>query len=613
VERTRDFCGFCHDSFPLFAVFEFLGSSEGKCARIISMQKRWRILEPATMLPPDAFPERHPVLTRLLANRGITDAFQAEAFLNPDFETGIHDPFRFARMTDAVARLFAALEKGERITVHGDYDADGVTGSTVVITVLRELERRVDPVRSSSHIDWYIPHRDKEGYGLRKETVQILKDRGTSLLITVDCGIACVDEIALAKEQGIETIVLDHHQFGETLPDGYLIHPRLPGESYPFEHLAAVGVSWKFSCALIEEARRRGMEIPAGWEKWLLDLVSIATVTDMVPLVGENRVLLTYGLKVLNKTRRRGLRTLVDAARMKGDLTAETIGFSIGPRINAAGRMDHAELALKLMLAENDEDASRLAFDLEQCNRNRQKAVEKMMEHAETLVPSQSDDAAIVLWNADWSPALVGLVAGRYLERTGKPVIAIGKHGAQWIGSGRSPSAFDITEAMKRIGDGILTRAGGHAQACGFSFVNDEDAARLAERLKADAASHLNAEDLVPELSIDASVDLDEIDWRLVEAVERLEPYGMGNPRPTFVSRELEVMESGLVGSSGSHLRFTARGKSGRSQKFIAFKLGPRLSELQTGKRVDVVYDVGVNEWNGRREIQCKVIDLKTA
>jgi single-stranded-DNA-specific exonuclease len=292
-----------------------------------------------------------------LANRGITDALEAEAFLNPDFETGIHDPFKFARMKDAVARVFAAIESKERITVHGDYDADGVTGSTVVISVLRELERKMDPTREASLIDYYIPHRDKEGYGLRMATVDILKERGTSLIITVDCGIACVDEVALAKTYGIETIVLDHHEFGEKLPDGFLIHPRLPGESYPFEFLAAVGVSWKFSCAVIAEARSRGLDFPPGWEKWLLDLVSIATVTDMVPLVGENRVLLTYGLKVLNKTRRRGLLRLVEAARGKGELTSESIGFGIGPRINAAGRMEHAEIALKLMLAEEEEDA----------------------------------------------------------------------------------------------------------------------------------------------------------------------------------------------------------------------------------------------------------------
>lgn len=574
------------------------------------MHKRWRILEPATALPPEAFPGKHPVLATLLANRGITDAFEAESFLNPDFETGIHDPFRFARMADAVARVFAAFEAKEHITVHGDYDADGVTGSTLVITVLRELNTRLHGGEKGATIDHYIPHRDKEGYGLHRNTVDVLRERGTNLLITVDCGIACVDEIALAKTHGIETIVLDHHQFGDTLPDGYLIHPRLPGESYPFEHLAAVGVSWKFACGLLIEARRRGMDISEGWEKWLLDLVSIATVTDMVPLVGENRVLLTYGLKVLNKTRRLGLRTLVDAARSKGELNSESIGFSIGPRINAAGRMDHAELALTLLLAETDEDASRLAFELEQCNRARQKAVEKMMDRAQEMAESQERDSALVFWNSDWSPALVGLVAGRFLERTGKPVIAIGKHGSQWIGSGRSPAVYDITEAIKRAGDGMLTRSGGHVQACGFSFPEDDHAPMLSERLKADAAARLSAEDLIPERLIDAEIVLDEIDWRLVEAVETLEPYGMGNPRPVFVSRQLEIVDSGLVGSTGAHLRFSARSQGGRVQKFIGFKFGSRLEEMKPGTRVDVVYDIGVNEWNGRRDIQCKVVDI---
>lgn len=574
------------------------------------MQKRWRILEPTNVLAPEAFPDMHPVGTTLLANRGITDALEAEAFMNPDFETGIHDPFKFARMKDAVARLFKAIESKERITVHGDYDADGVTGSTVVISVLRELERKIDPSRETSLVDYYIPHRDKEGYGLRLATVDILKERGTSLIITVDCGIACVNEIALAKTYGIETIVLDHHEFGEILPDGFLIHPRLPGESYPFEFLAAVGVSWKFSCAVITEARSRGLDFPPGWEKWLLDLVSIATVTDMVPLVGENRVLLTYGLKVLNKTRRRGLLRLVEAARGKGELTSESIGFGIGPRINAAGRMDHAELALKLMLAEDEEDASTLAFALEQCNKNRQKAVEGMMKQAEVMLSERDHPSILVLWHPEWSPALVGLVAGRYMERTGKPVIAYGKHGEHWIGSGRSPSGYNITDAVKRVGEGILTRSGGHAQACGFSFVKDEDAEVFAKRLQEDAASRLKTEDLVPELPVDAEIVLDDIDWRLVSTVERLEPYGMGNAKPVFASKNLEVVDVGLVGSTGSHLRFTGRSNSGRTQKFIAFKFGDRVEELKIGSRVDVVYDIGINEWNGRREIQCKVVDF---
>lgn len=576
------------------------------------MTKRWRILRAEKTLPPEAFSDLHPVATTLFAHRGITELAGAEAFMNPDWETGIHDPFLFSRMDDAVTRVFLAIGHGERITIHGDYDADGVTGSTVVITTLREICAKLG--KDPALIDFYIPHRDKEGYGLHRGTVELLKERGTSLIITVDCGIACVDEVALAKTAGIDTIVLDHHQFGESLPDGLLIHPRLPGEPYPFEHLAAVGVSWKFSCAILSEARTRGLDIPDGWEKWLLDLVSIATVTDMVPLVGENRVLLTYGLKVLNKTRRPGLKMLVDASgRTMGELNSEAIGFSLGPRINAAGRMDHAVLALRLMLAETEEDATALAAELERRNRERQKAVEGMMAHAERMAEEQSDASALVLFSDAWSPALVGLVAGKFMERTGKPCLGIGKHGDVWIGSGRSPSAYDITDAMRRVGEGLLTRVGGHPQACGFSFTQDGHAALLAKKLQEDAAERLTADDLVPELLIDADLELDDVDWRLVDTVGRFEPYGIGNTRPLFVSRGLEVADVGLVGSQGNHVRCTLRAPSGRAQRFIGFKFGPRLDELAVGNRVDVVYDVGVNEWNGRRDIQCRLIDCRAS
>lgn len=589
--------------------------------------KRWRILEPEKTLSSEAFSSFHPIVTTLLANRGIADALEAEAFLNPDWETGVHDPFLFSGMNDAVARTFRAIENGERITVHGDYDADGVTGSTVVITTLREIEKKcrvpsseyrvtsnseLGTRNSVTRIDFYIPHRDKEGYGLHRETVGILKERGTSLIITVDCGIACVAEIALAKERGIDAIILDHHQFGDELPAAHLIHPLIPNETYPFKHLAAVGVAWKFSCALIAEARRRGLDFPLGWEKWLLDLVSIATVTDMVPLVGENRVLMKYGLMVLNKTRRHGLRTLVHASgRTLGELDSESIGFSLGPRINAAGRMEHATLALNLLLSESEAEATTFAQQLEQCNRLRQKTVEGMMEVASSKQQVARDGNIVVLWDAAWSPALVGLVAGKIMERTGKPCVAVGKHGSQWIGSGRSPSFYDITQAMRRSGEGILTRVGGHPQACGFSFVDDAHASILAERLKQDAAERLNGEDLSPILSIDAELTLEDIDWRLIETVNRFEPFGIGNTRPAFLSRNLTIVDAGLVGSQGNHVRCTLRSPNGRAQRFIGFKFGSRLEEFTVGNHLDVVYDVGVNEWNGRREIQCKLVDVR--
>lgn len=595
------------------------------------MKKRWRILNPDSTLPSELFPDLHPVAVRLLANRKITEAQAAEDFLNPDWETGIHDPFSFSRMGEAVARTFTALEKGERITVHGDYDADGVTGSAVVITTLREIEKQLgtqhfpppaEPrlrlqmekcggAELGTLIDYYIPHRDKEGYGLHPETVEIFKQRGTNLIITVDCGIACSREIALAKNYGIETVVLDHHQLGDELPAACLVHPKIPGEIYPFEHLAAVGVAWKFACALLAEARQRGLRIGAGYEKWLLDLVSIATVTDMVPLVGENRVLMKYGLKVLNKTRRIGLRSLIEiAGRKLGSLDTESIGFSLGPRINAAGRMDHATLALRLILSETPEESATLVVALERCNRERQRRVEIMMEEADRQIAGQAEDRAHVLWSPQWQPALVGLVAGKMLERTGRPCVCVGKHEGIWIGSGRSISSYDISDAMRRLGDGLLKRVGGHAQACGFSFDADEYAPLLADRIRADAATRLSAADLVPELVIDAELDLTEIDWRLVDTLARFEPYGIANPRPLFVTRGLDVVEIGLVGRQGNHLRCTLRSPSGMAQRFIGFKLGPRLNDLTLGKRVDVVYDVGVNEWNGRRDIQCKMVDF---
>ncbi|MFZ2803746.1 MAG: single-stranded-DNA-specific exonuclease RecJ [Patescibacteria group bacterium] len=582
------------------------------------MQKRW-VLAETKEVPMEAalqsfFGERqvHPAVTRILVNRGVTKADELEAFFDPSWEKGIHDPFLFSHMQEAVDRLFRAIENGERVTVHGDYDADGVTGSAVVITVLREIEQRIHPSQPTK-IDFYIPHRDKEGYGLHPATVEELKQRGTSVIVTVDCGIACPVEIAQAKALGIDTVVVDHHQFGDVLPDAILIHPKLPGESYPFPHLAAVGVAFKLACGLLVEAKKRNLGIPDGWEKWLLDFVSIATVTDMVQIVGENRVLETFGLKVLNKTRRPGMRKLIEAAGCTfGEITSESVAFSIGPRINAAGRMDHASLALAAMLAESEEEAAICVSALENCNRDRQKATTKMMAQAEEQRGEvAADEKIVVLWSENWSPSLVGLVAGRYLDKTGKPVVAIGKHGSRWVGSGRSFSSYDITEAMKQSGEGILTHVGGHVQACGFSFPEDAPFDELVSRLRAHAAKQLSTDELAPLLPVDAEIALEEIDWLLVDSLNALEPLGEGNKRPVFLSRGLEVVSCDLVGSTGTHARCLLRGPSGKTMKFMGFKFGSRIDELTFGKKIDVAFDVGINAWNGRREIQCKLVDVR--
>ncbi len=582
-----------------------------------AMQKRWIIPE-SRELPTGAgvasylgMADVPPAILRILANRGFEGDGDLAAFLHPSWDTGIHDPFLFSHMEEATERLFTALENGERITVHGDYDADGVTGSAVIITTLRAIAKQTG---SAATIDSYIPHRDKEGYGLNPTSVRSLKERGTQLIITVDCGIANVDEIALARSLGMDVIVVDHHTFGDDLPNGILIHPKLPGEAYPFPHLAAVGVAWKLASALVARAAGRNIELTPGFEKWLLDFVSIATVTDMVPIIGENRVLETYGLTVLNKTRRPGLRKLIEVSGYApGTLTTESVAFGLGPRINAAGRMDHASLALRLLLAETEDEATELAGEIEAKNRERQKATARIMTEAEKQLEKMAGAPALAFWSTAWPPALVGLVAGRFLDRTGKPAIAIGRHGDRWVGSGRSFAAYDITEAMKRAGKDLLEHVGGHVQACGFSWSGDIPPDVLCDALIADAQERLAGADLRPTLEIDATLEIDELGEPLVAALDQMEPFGIGNPKPLFISRDLEVVSRDLVGAKQDHVRCVLRAPSGRHAKFIGFKFGPRVDELSFGQHLDVVYDVGINEWNGRRDVQCKLVDIRKA
>lgn len=574
-----------------------------------AMPKRWVFPESAPQDFVRSISDVHAIVPQLLWNRGIRSKDEVPPFFTPSFDQGIHDPFLFSHMKSAVDRLLGALTSGESITVFGDYDADGITGSTVLITTLRAIEKRDDV----SYVSSYIPHRDKEGYGLQMAAVELLAERGTKVIVTVDCGIACVNEIARARELGMDVIVVDHHQFGDVLPDGILIHPSLPNETYPFKSLAAVGVAWKLASALVREARTRGIDILESFEHWLLDLVSIATITDIVPLIGENRVLEHYGLRALNKTKRPGLSALIERAGLtRGLINARDIGFAIGPRINAAGRMEHASVALDLLLAETENRATDLAQRLEDLNRMRQQATLVMMKQAEEMLEKAVKDTRLhVLWHETWSPALVGLVAGRIADRYGMPAVAIGKHGDQWIGSGRSFPAYDITAAVKRVGDGLLTRSGGHIQACGFALAEDRHVPTFAGRLREDAETNVRTEDMGPTLEIDANLGLDQADWRLVETLKTFAPFGCGNPEPIFVANGVRIVSSGIVGSTGKHLRFAGVDASGRVQKFIAFNFGDRLPDASRDALVDVAFNLGENEWNGRKEIQCKVVDFK--
>ena len=575
-------------------------------------ERIWREAEPAPLDWRSAF-KGSPVLAQLLWNRGIRTQEEAELFLAPSWESGRHDAHAFRHLDQALELVIDMLGRGERIVVHGDYDADGVTGSTVLITTLREIERCLDGARAESCVTSYIPHRDKEGYGLHERTVSTLAEQGVKLIITVDCGIASVAEIAKARALGIPVIVVDHHEFGEVLPDGLLIHPGLPEETYPFRHLAAVGVSFKFAEALLQRARERGCDIPVGWEKWLLDLVAIATVTDMVSLTGENRVLERFGLKVLNKTRRPGLLALMEEANLQpGKIDTEAIGFMIGPRINAAGRMDHASLALKLMLAESIEEARVYAKELERCNTRRQDVSRKMSEEVKKYL-EKGYGSAIFFWDEAWSPALVGLVAGRVHDQTARPTFLMGYCEGQWIGSGRGPVGFNVAEAMRTVGDGILTRVGGHAQACGFALRDASLLPELRDRLEKYTKERFDAERARPALAIDASIALRELSWETWEELQAMEPFGQGNPRPTFIAKRILMTRAERFGGGDRHARFVFIDENGRSWRGIAFQSGEMSERFPMNSWVDVVFQLSRNEWQGRSTLELRVLDLRLA
>lgn len=549
-----------------------------------------------------------PVAAQLLWTRGIRDVDEARTFLEPKYERDLHDPFLFRHMERACERVWNAMENGERVIVHGDYDADGVTGSTVLLSTFRETARLVGA--DDTAFGSYIPHREHEGYGLRTETVEKLAADGASLIITVDCGISCAPEIARATELGVDTIVVDHHQIPERIPECIILHPLVEGETYPFKKLAAVGVAFKFACGFIAYAARKGVALPAGFDKWLLDLVAIATVTDFMPLVGENRALEKYGLVVLNRTKRIGLRKLIEAAGLKyGDMDTVSVGFSIGPRINAASRMDHADAALRTLLAETPEEATVLAEALNQLNRDRQKYTEEIMAAARKQLAEMGDRFAYVLCGDGWSAGIVGLVAGKLVTETGRPVFVCGKDGERIVGSGRSIEGFNVVAAMERAKE-FLSRFGGHPQACGLTIFGDKNLEAFRASVEAYAKELLEGRDLRPEIVIDAELRASDVNWDLVDALEKLEPHGEGNARPRFLLRDLLVSSRDAIGKTGTHVRMTLRGDIPKEIRAIGFGMTERTKSCEPGQRVDIVGEIGINEWNGSRSIQVRLVDI---
>jgi single-stranded-DNA-specific exonuclease RecJ len=564
-------------------------------------RKRWVLREPA---PPEFVAELaySPIVSNLLYQRDMRDKQAAEEFLHSDYRTGLHDPFLMKDMDIASARIARAIKNGEPMAVYGDYDTDGVTAVALLMQAIPAMGGNLRP---------YIPHRVREGYGLNREAVERLANEGISLLITVDCGISNVAEVARARELGIDVVVTDHHSPPEELPQANaVVNPKQKNCSYPYNQLVGVGIAYKLVQAIV----RQGIRLPLRGRD-LLDVVAVGTVTDMGPLTGENRVLVKHGLEALNATTRPGLRALINASGLTmGKIKASDIGFGLGPRINAAGRLDDATRSYDLLLAEDLASAEKLAFELNRANRQRQDLTKEVQEHAKALAESDGtlENRIIIIAGEDYPAGVVGLVAGRLVEEWGRPVLILERKADVSVGSARSVSGFNIIEALRRCGD-LFVRYGGHSMAAGFTIENAK-LPELNRRLQAIAAEELSDEMLVPKLEIDLEIPLSEVSWELIQLLATLEPYGQANPQPVFMSRNLRVVSAQATGADKQHLSMMVNDGSDKPPfKAIAFRLGHLAPALARYPYIDLAYHVEEREWNGERSIQLNVRDFRRA
>ncbi|HEU5244527.1 MAG TPA: single-stranded-DNA-specific exonuclease RecJ [Gaiellaceae bacterium] len=521
------------------------------------------------------------VTAAVLARRGYSDPADARRFL--EGEQPPHDPSLLGDMEAACARIRAAIEQGSRICVHGDYDVDGIAATTLAVLLLREL---------GADVAWHLPSRFDEGYGVRSETLARLADDGCGLVLTVDCGITAVAEVTEARERGLDVVVTDHHRPGETLPDCPVVATR--PSAYPFPELCGTGVVYKLGQALFgldSDVPRRH-----------LDLVALATIADVVPLVDENRSLAIAGLRALARTAKPGLRALMQSAGIDpARVDAGAVGFRLAPRLNAAGRLGHPREALELLLTEDEAEARRLADSLEELNRERQAVEGRILREAVAQVESWPSERrarrAYAVAGADWHEGVIGIVASRLVERYHRPVVLIAGTEGDWKGSGRSIPAFDLHGALGACA-GLLGRWGGHRAAAGLSIA-EENVEAFAAAFAEQGATVLDERDLEPTTPIDAVVARGvDLSLELCAELQQLAPFGLGNPAPTLLAPGCGVAELATVGD-GKHLRFRIRRDGRDAGSAVAFGQGSRLEIFRPDALYDVAFRLEENHWNG--------------
>jgi single-stranded-DNA-specific exonuclease len=562
--------------------------------------KRWRLQPKCSAHELAGFRNLHPILAQILYQRGFYSPAEAEAFLRGDF-TG-RDPFKLHGMAKAVARIRLAIRRGERIVVYGDFDADGVTSTVLLVTVLRTLGANVQP---------YIPHRVDEGYGLNDAALIGLARRGFKLCITVDCGIRSIREVQTANAHKLDMIVTDHHSIGAELPPAHaVINPKQPECKSGETMLAGVGVTFRLAQALLRIAREQDKRTVQLQDSDLLDLVAIGTIADLVPLNRpENRALVMRGIAELHQARRLGLRALLKAAGIVPERVDSTsIGFGIGPRINAAGRLESAMQAYHLLMTEDEAEAAERAAALNRLNTRRQELTREMQEHARRLAAPDSSTPLIFAGDSSFAQGVVGLVASRLTEEYYRPSVILHYGEEESHGSCRSIPEFNITEALDECAD-LLVRHGGHAQAAGFT-IHNANLPAFRERLMGIAQAQLGGRDLQPTLDIDAEVRLDQITFDLYEALQSLEPCGNSFPQPILCARNLRVLSARAVGNDSAHLQLRLSDGT-QVVKAIAFNFGKYADQLPPV--LDAAFQVELNEWNGEQSLQLNIKDLRPA
>lgn len=537
-----------------------------------------------------------PVLARIMLNRGIASAEAVRDFMSPSLDS-LYDPFLLPDMERAVDRLAAAAASGELICVHGDYDVDGVTGAALLVRTLRALK---------ANVDYRLPHRRNEGYDIKAAAVEEMAARGVKVILTCDCGIGAVEAVARANELGIDVIVTDHHEPGPQLPPAIaVVDPKRHDASYPFSELAGVGVAYKLAQALVRKLDAN----EESFKTKFIDLVTLGTVADVVPLIGENRVFVKHGLESISSSRKTGIQSMLRTVNPTGKpISTFTLGFVLAPRINAIGRMDDATKALELLLTQDETLAAALVAEMEQHNADRKAEQDRIMREAIEQVESKDLDSTqvLVLSAEGWNTGVVGIAAGKICEQYCRPTILLSRDEACGFGFGsaRSTECFDILEALRHCHD-LLDRYGGHCAAAGLS-VGLANLEAFEEAINEYAAEILVPEELVPRVLLDAELTAGDISRQLAGAVAAMEPFGQGNPEPLFVSRAMKVIDRQRVGD-GSHLRLRVGGNGGGAISCIGFGLGELESSLELGSNVDMCYAIRLNTYNGVESVQLVV------